>query len=71
MTIRLLLALIFVCALAPAQRRVDSRNLYERVLAVVPMVGSGTPADPIPTRIRAPSVGDFRNRHSGLARRDR
>ena len=47
MTIRLLLALIFVCALAPAQRRVDSRNLYERVLAVVPMVGSGTLSDPI------------------------
>jgi len=46
-TIRLLLALVFVCALAPAQRRVDPRNLYERVLAVVPMVGSGTPADPI------------------------
>jgi hypothetical protein len=46
-TIRLLLALAFVCALSPAQRRVDSRNLYERVLAVVPMVGSGTPADPI------------------------
>jgi hypothetical protein len=46
-TIRLLLALVFVCALAPAQRRVDPRNMYERVLAVVPMVGSGTPADPV------------------------
>jgi len=46
-TIRLLLALGFVCSLAPAQHRVDSRNLYERVLAVVPMIGSGTIADPI------------------------
>jgi len=46
-TIRLLLALVFVCALAPAQHRVDSRNLYERVLAVVPMVGSGTLSDPV------------------------
>ena len=35
-------------ALAPlcAQGRVDSRNLYERVYAIVPMTGSGTWADP-------------------------
>ncbi len=47
MTIRLLLALIFVCALAPAQHRVDPRNRYVHVLAIVPMVGSGTPTDPL------------------------
>jgi hypothetical protein len=46
-TIRFLLALVFLCALAPAQRRVDSRNLYERILAVVPMVGAGTVSDPV------------------------
>lgn len=30
-----------------AQHRVDLRNTHERVLCVVPLVGSGTPADPI------------------------
>ena len=29
-----------------SQRRVDPRNSYERILAVVPMVGAGTFADP-------------------------
>lgn len=40
-----------VCLLAPlsaaiAQPRVDARNMYQRVIAIVPMVGSGTEADP-------------------------
>jgi hypothetical protein len=39
--------LIAVSSCLFAQQRVDSRNLYERVLAVVPIVGSGSPADPI------------------------
>ncbi len=30
-----------------AQHRVDPRNRYVRVLAIVPMVGSGTPDDPM------------------------
>jgi len=30
----------------PAQHRVDTRNMYERVLAVVPWTGSGARADP-------------------------
>ncbi|HXI43337.1 MAG TPA: hypothetical protein VNH18_07485 [Bryobacteraceae bacterium] len=30
-----------------AQHRVDLRNTHERVLCVVPLVGSGTPADPV------------------------
>ena len=30
----------------PAQRRVDPRYSYHRVIAVVPFVGSGTAADP-------------------------
>lgn len=29
-----------------AQPPVDSRNRYERVMAIVPMIGSGTKADP-------------------------
>jgi hypothetical protein len=40
-----------VCLLASfsaaiAQPRVDPRNMYERVIAIVPIVGSGTDADP-------------------------
>jgi len=44
------LAVIGLICTAPAglwgQKRVDGRNLYERVLAIVPMTGSGTYADP-------------------------
>lgn len=29
-----------------AQTRVDPRNMYERVLAIVPLTGAGTAADP-------------------------
>ena len=32
--------------LAPCQRHVDARNTYNRVICVVPLVGSGTAADP-------------------------
>lgn len=39
----LTLALTFVVC---AQRRVDPRNAYNRVIAVVPLIGSGTAADP-------------------------
>ena len=45
--VRLPLALLIFCALAAAQHRIDPRNMYERVLAVVPLVGSGTMSDPI------------------------
>ena len=41
----LLLSSLFLSAL-PGQHRVDSRNMYERVLCVVPMVGLGTFEDP-------------------------
>jgi hypothetical protein len=37
------LALAFVVC---AQRRVDPRNTYHRVICVVPLVGTGTAADP-------------------------
>ena len=40
--------LVLICAFAPAfgQRKVDPRNTYQRVIAIVPMTGSGTAADP-------------------------
>ncbi len=41
------LLLSFLCAQLRAQPRVDARNMYERVMAVVPvMVGQGTFDDP-------------------------
>jgi hypothetical protein len=44
---RLQLLVVCLCAPVLAQQRVDPRNSYERVLAIVPMVGSGTPVDPM------------------------
>lgn len=41
--ILLLLLLVGPCA---AQRRVDPKFTYTRVICIVPMVGAGTPADP-------------------------
>ena len=41
--IALLFAAVHPCW---SQRRVDPRNSYERILAVVPIVGTGTFADP-------------------------
>ena len=40
--------LVLICACAPAlgQRKVDSRNSYERVIAIVPLTGAGTWNDP-------------------------
>jgi hypothetical protein len=40
------LAAAFLCAPLAAQQRVDPRNMYERALCVVPMVGTGTPDNP-------------------------
>ncbi len=42
LSVGLLLLAGFVCA----QHRVDPRNLYNRVIAVVPLVGKGTADDP-------------------------
>jgi hypothetical protein len=47
-SLRGLVCLGALCA-APflfAQQRVDPRNLYERIICIVPMTGSGTWADP-------------------------
>lgn len=40
------LLLSFFCVQLRAQPRVDARSLYERVMAVVPLVGKGTFDDP-------------------------
>lgn len=55
-------AAIIVClatgsALAQVHR-VDARNMYERVIAIVPMTGSGTDADPRRPMF-APKPGDM------------
>jgi hypothetical protein len=39
--------LLLLVASASGQRRVDSKNLYHRVICVTPLVGSGTATDPI------------------------
>ena len=46
MALRYLTALVCLCSPLVAQHRVDPRNMYERVLCVVPFVGAGTPDDP-------------------------
>lgn len=46
MTGRVMVGLLVVMAVAWPQRRVDSKNTYERVICVVPMVGRGTLDDP-------------------------
>jgi len=40
-------ALLCLAGALNAQRRVDPRYSYHRVIAVVPLIGSGTAADPI------------------------
>jgi hypothetical protein len=40
------LLLSFLCTQLKAQPRVDARTTYERVMAVVPLTGTGTFADP-------------------------
>src|SRR5260370_3585290 len=48
--IRAALLLVCFCALIaplPAQHRVDPRNMYERVMTIVPMTGTGSFEDPV------------------------
>ena len=53
------LLLLFLCVQLRAQPRVDARNMYERVMAVVPvMVGNGTFDDP-KRPMYAPSPADL------------
>ena len=46
MSQRLLLGMLALTLVVCAQRRVDPRNTYNRVIGVVPLTGSGTAADP-------------------------
>ena len=46
MTQRLLTGLLMLAVVVCAQHSVDPRNTYHRVICVVPMIGSGTAADP-------------------------
>jgi hypothetical protein len=46
MSQRLLISLLALTGVVCAQRRVDSKNSYDRVIAVVSFIGSGTQADP-------------------------
>jgi len=65
MTVRSLAAVVCLCAPLIAQHRVDPRNMYERALCIVPIVGAGTPDDPrrpefapLPTRVGTAASGD-------------
>ena len=44
--LRLAAILLAVVTCLPAQHKVDTRQLYERLYCVVPMIGTGTWADP-------------------------
>ena len=46
MSQRLLVGMLALALVVCAQRRVDPRNSYNRVIALVPLIGSGTAADP-------------------------
>jgi len=52
-------AVLLLCAaVLPAQRRVDAHWNYHRVIAVLPMQGSGSAADPIrPKHAPMPQAG--------------
>lgn len=43
---RLITGLLMLAVVACAQPRVDPRNLYHRIIVVVPFAGQGTQADP-------------------------
>jgi hypothetical protein len=46
MTQHLVTGLLMLAGVVCAQHSVDPRNTYDRVFCVVPMIGSGTAADP-------------------------
>ena len=43
---RAICTLLLLTVLLPAQRRVDPKQTYNRVICVVPIIGAGTAADP-------------------------
>jgi hypothetical protein len=58
MTQRLLTGLLMLAGVVYAQHSVDPRNTYHRVICVVPMIGSGTAADPKRPQY-APAPGSY------------
>jgi hypothetical protein len=53
--VAILLCLSALAAILNAQPRVDSRNSYERIFVVLPLIGTGTVEDPIrPSVIPSP-----------------
>src|SRR5436190_262087 len=44
--LRLPASLLLLAGLSFSQHRVDPKNTYPRIVAVVPIVGKGTPTDP-------------------------
>lgn len=46
MACRMIVFILALASMMPAQRRVDPRFTYSRVICVVPFTGSGTAADP-------------------------
>ncbi len=67
MTVRLLLATLFLWVPLSAQQRVNPGNIYERVLCVVPMVGSGTADDPMrPQYAPPPPLPGIRPSQDGI-----
>jgi hypothetical protein len=44
--LRFVLVLLLLASAVPAQRRVDPKNTYQRVICVVPLIGAGTAQDP-------------------------
>src|SRR5689334_5960134 len=47
MSRKVISGLLVLAGLVCAQHRVDPRNTYSRIIGLVPLVGKGTPADPI------------------------
>jgi hypothetical protein len=64
MTQRLLAGLLALAAVVCAQRRVDPRNTYYRVICVVPLTGQGTKDDP-KRPMYAPKLSDMMAADSG------
>jgi hypothetical protein len=44
---RVLAGLLLLAALGSGQRKVDPKNTYARIICVMPMIGRGTPDDPV------------------------
>jgi hypothetical protein len=47
MSTRVFLVIALLAGLCTAQRRVDPRNTYNRIICIVPLVGKGLASDPV------------------------